>query len=440
MPYARAAFWIALYLLVVLAPLVALLVANGGGTQAALGFSWDLSMALGFAGTTMMGVQFLLTARFKRATAPFGIDIIYYFHRYVAVVAFTIILAHPILLASDTETLLAFLDPSSAPWYMPAGIASFVALTALMITSWWRKSIGLHYDTWRRWHTGLAVAALGLALAHIGGVGRYTEATAARLVWWTTVVLGLGIVAYVRVAKPMWMLRRPYEVLEVRPERGDAWTVAVGPRAHRGFDFAPGQFAWLTLRAHPWAMCEHPFSMSSSPDPSGRLEFTIKELGDFTSTIKHLQVGEAAYVDGPYGAFSVDRHPAPGYVFIAGGIGIAPIMSMLRTLAHRFDRRPIVLFYAYRRWERLTFREAIEELHSKLNLEVVCVLSEPSHGWKGETGLVTTELLDRHLPRNRRSLDYFICGPEAMTHAVERALYRLGVPMTHLNTELFDLV
>lgn len=437
MPFVRAAFWVAVYLLVVLAPLLALLI---DGTQAALGFSWDLSMALGFAGTTMMGVQFLLTARFKRASAPYGIDIIYYFHRYVAVVAFAIILAHPLLLASDTATLLAFLDPMSAPWYMPAGMASLVALTALMITSWWRKQIGIPYDAWRRWHTALAVAALGLALAHIGGVGRYTEATASRLVWWASVVLGIGVVAYVRVAKPMWMLRRPYEVLEVRPERGDAWTVVVGPRAHRGFDFAPGQFAWLTLRAHPSALREHPFSMSSRPDPARRLEFTIKELGDFTSTIKHVHVGEAAYVDGPYGAFTVDRHPAPGYVFVAGGIGIAPIMSMLRALAHRADRRPILLFYAYRRWERLTFREALEDLRSRLNLQLVYVLSEPPEGWKGETGLITADAIDRHLPSDRRKLHYFICGPEAMTHVVERALYRLGVPMAHLHTELFDLV
>lgn len=437
MSLVRALVWIAVYLLVVLAPLLALLV---DGTQATLGFAWDLSMALGFAGTTMMGVQFLLTARFKRATAPFGIDIIYYFHRYVAVVAFVIILAHPILLASDTATLLAFLDPTAAPWYMPAGVASFVALAVLIVTSLWRKPMGIHYDAWRRWHTGLAVVALGLALAHIGGVGRYTEGTAARVVWWASVVLGLGVVAYVRIAKPMWMLRRPYEVLDVRPERGGAWTVAVGPRGHRGFDFAPGQFAWLTLRAHPWAMREHPFSMSSSPDPSGRLEFTIKELGDFSSTIKRVQVGEAAYVDGPYGAFTVDRHPAPGFVFIAGGIGIAPIMSMLRALAQRADRRPIVLFYAYRRWERMTFREAIEDLRRHLNLQVVFVLVEPPEEWTGETGFITAEVLDRHLPSDRRTLAYFLCGPEAMTHAIERALYRLGVPMARLHTELFDLV
>ena len=59
-----------------------------------------------------------------------------------------------------------------------------------------------------------------------------------------------------------------------------------------------------------------------------------------------IAAGEVAYLDGPYGAFSVDRYAAPGFVFIAGGAGIAPIMSMLRTLADRHETRPLWLVYA----------------------------------------------------------------------------------------------
>jgi predicted ferric reductase len=186
-------------------------------------------------------------------------------------------------------------------------------------------------------------------------------------------------------------------------------------------------------------MREHPFSISSGPVASGQLEFTIKELGDFTGTIKTVRSGETAFVDGPYGAFTIDRHRAPGYVFIAGGIGIAPLMGMLRALADRGDARPIILFYAYRRWERLTFREAIETLRSQITLHVVYVLGEPPERWEGETGLLEPGVLSRHLPSDRRSFHYFICGPEAMTQAVERALYGLGVPLRQMHTELFDM-
>lgn len=436
MQLGRAAFWIAAYLALVLTPLFVLLV---GTTDTNAGFWWDFAIALGFAGTSMMGVQFLLTARFKRAMAPFGIDIIYYFHRYIAVVAFGLILAHPAILISDDPAILSFLDPVSAPWQMTAGLASFLALTALMISSWWRKRLGLHYDAWRRWHSALAIAALALALAHIGGVGHYVAVPWKRALWTGIGLSWLGVIAWVRVLRPWWMLRRPYDVIDVRPERGDAWTVVVRPRGHDGFRYHPGQFAWLTLRASPFSMREHPFSISSSPVASGQLEFTIKELGDFTATVKTVRPGETAFVDGPYGAFTIDRHRAPGYVFIAGGIGIAPLMGMLRALADRGDTRPIILFYAYRRWERLTFREAIETLRSQTSLRVVYVLGEPPEHWEGETGLLDPGILSRHLPSERHTLHYFICGPEVMTQTVERALHGLGVPLRQMHTELFDM-
>jgi predicted ferric reductase len=308
-----------------------------------------------------------------------------------------------------------------------------------MISSWWRKGLGLHYDAWRCWHSTLAIAALGLALAHIVGVGRYVAGPWQRALWIGIGLSWLGVIAYVRLGRPWWMLRRPYDVVDVRPERGDAWTVVVRPRGHEGFRYQPGQFAWLTLRASPFSMREHPFSIASAPVASGQLEFTIKELGDFTQTIKTVQPGEAAFVDGPYGAFTIDRHWSPGYVFIAGGIGIAPLIGMLRALADRGDTRPIILFYAYRRWERLTFREAIETLRSQINLRVVYVLGEPPEHWAGETGLLEPDILGRHLPADRTTFHYFICGPEAMTQAVERALHGLGVPLRQMHTELFDM-
>jgi ferredoxin-NADP reductase len=135
-----------------------------------------------------------------------------------------------------------------------------------------------------------------------------------------------------------------------------------------------------------------------------------------------------------------DRHEAPGYVFVAGGIGIAPIMSMLRALADRGDRRPLLLFHAYRQWDRMTFREGIEGLEQRLDLRVVYVLEEPPDGWAGERGWMTEDLLGRHLPAGRERLVYFVCGPDAMTQAVEQWLVALGVPASRVHSELFDLV
>jgi 3-phenylpropionate/trans-cinnamate dioxygenase ferredoxin reductase subunit len=156
-----------------------------------------------------------------------------------------------------------------------------------------------------------------------------------------------------------------------------------------------------------------------------------------------MKPGQMVYIDGPFGSFSVDRHlHAKGFIFIAGGIGITPIMSMLRTLKNRADNRPLLLIYANNVWEDITFREEIEALKSDLNLEVVHVLAYPPEDWQGESGFITQDILERYLPKERRTniFEIFICGPSPMMDAVEKTLPKIGVPLGDFHSERFDLV
>jgi ferredoxin-NADP reductase len=121
-------------------------------------------------------------------------------------------------------------------------------------------------------------------------------------------------------------------------------------------------------------------------------------------------------------------------------VGIAPILAMLRTLADRGDRRPLILFYGNRVWERAAFREELEQLQQRLDLKVVHVLQEPPADWTGECGFVTEDVLMRHLPVTRHRFEYFLCGPTPMTQAAERALGALGVPAARVHSEIFDWV
>jgi predicted ferric reductase len=248
-----------------------------------------------------------------------------------------------------------------------------------------------------------------------------------------------GVLAWLRLGRPLLMLRRPYRVVEVVRERGRSWTLAVEPVGHEGMRFAPGEFAWLTLRT-PFSFDEHPFSFSSSAESPERLEFGIKELGDFTSRIGGLAPGTPVYLQGPHGSFSVDRHPAAGYVFVAGGIGIAPMISMIRTLADRGDRRPLLLVYGTRTLEHAPFRERLEELKGRAPLAVVHVPDEPEEGWTGEKGPLDSALFRRVLPEEKIARDFFVCGPDPMMTAVEAALLECGIPPRSIHMERFDLV
>lgn len=398
--------WVIGYLLLILAPVFVLLI---GPVPAGSGFWWDFSMALGFTAMAMMGVQFLLTARFRRATAPFGIDIIYFFHRYLAILAITLIFIHYLIIRINYADALGALNPLVAPWYLTAGRVAMLLFMILIATSLWRKPLRIHYDQWRLLHIGLALTGFLLALGHIEGVGYYINAPLKHGLWTGYILFWLLLIVYVRMVKPWRIRSKPYRVTGVRQESHNSWTLKLEPQGHVGMSFKPGQFAWLTLRESPYRIKEHPFSISSSAANQNFVEFTIKELGDFTRTIKQTQIGEIAYLDGPYGIFSVDRYPnAAGFVFIAGGIGAAPIISMLRSLADRNEQRPLLFIYGNKRWDNVIFKQDLEALQTRLQLRVVHVLSEPPTGWQGESGLITSALIQKVLPKDIQHYEYFL--------------------------------
>lgn len=437
-PVLDASVWIGLYLALVLLPLALLLV---GPRPPAGGFWWDFALALGYAALAMIGVQFWLTARFKRATAPFGIDIVYYFHRWAATVAFAFVAVHATTLFVRYRPTVGSLNPLEASLPMTMGWVALLAFAALIASSLWRKRLGIEYDHWRRWHVALAVVGLAAAVVHVFGIGSYLEAGWKAAIWVGLATAWFALVVWVRIIRPWRLTRDPYRVIDVRREPGRSWTLRLVPERPPEVAYRPGQFAWLTLRASPWSMREHPFSFSSTPTRPGAIEFTIKELGDFTRTIGSIRPGEIAWVDAPYGHFEIDRHPdAEGLVFVAGGVGIAPILSMLRALADRGDRRPIVLFYGNRRWDRIVARDEIDALSTgPLDLRVVHVLGEPPADWTGERGVVSLEVMRRHLPTDLRRVDFFVCGPTPMIRLVERNLKALGVSHRRMHSEIFDL-
>lgn len=433
-------FWILVYLLLITAPLIILLI---GEVPEGREFWREFSVALGFAGLAMMTLQFVLTARFKSIKAPYGADIVYHFHRQISLVGLVLILAHPLLLFIFHPEYLNLLNLFTAPWRARAGVTAVVLLLALVIASIWRKELKIEYTSWRIWHGILAMVVVALVIIHVVLARHYLNTPWKQALWIAYGLIWTGLLLYTRIIKPFLLLRQPYAVESITAERGNAWSLTLKPLRHPGMRFMPGQFAWITVQRSPFADAEHPFSISSSAEQPGSLTFTIKELGDFTSQIKHLTLGEKVYVDGPFGHFSVDRHPhASLFVFIAGGVGITPIMSTLRTLADRGDSRPLTLIYANRDWESVIFREELDRLAGLLNLKVVHVLANPPEGWQGEKGFIINAILQRHLPpeRKRNFMEVFICGPEPMMNAVEQALSDLGVPFGDIHSERFNLV
>jgi predicted ferric reductase len=433
----RGAVWIVLYLFFVLAPLLALL---AGSLPPARDFWTEFSVAIGYAGLAMMGLQFGLTARFRYVTEPWGEDVIYHFHRQISLIAVGLVIAHPLILFAVRPELLVLLNSITAPWRARFAAISVYSLIALVVTALWRVELKIRYETWHISHIALAIISVTAGLLHMVGWSFYLTNPWKRGLWIGLTLFWIVLLLYVRIVKPLFMLRRPYRISEVRRERGDTSTLVMHPDGHVGFRFKPGQFGWLTVWGSPFKITGHPFSFSSSAEVTdGRVEMTIRNLGDFTSEIDKVPVGKRVYLDGPYGTFAIGN-PADMHVLIAGGVGITPMVSMIRTLADRGDERAVILLYSSKDWESITFREELEALKARLNLTVVHVLRDPPDGWTGEQGYITAEMFKRHLPPPYADHEYFICGANVMMDAIETALGEMDVPLSKYHSERYSFV
>jgi len=438
--FVRGLIWFGLYILLVALPAaVAVAVDPFVTPRPAL---VELSVALGLLAFPLLMIQFALVSRLRASSRPFGTDAVVLFHQYVGFVCLSFVVAHPLLLNLRGLSWAAW-NPVSGTRATQSGAIATVALVVIVLTTVFRRRLGFSYEWWQRLHLSMAVGAVVAILIHVLEVGGYARAAPVRYLLWLYAGVFGSIVFTYRVIRPWRMRGRPWEVTQNRDEGASTRSLRLRPVDHGGFDFEPGQFAWLVTGATPWSSQQHPLSISSSAERAADqgLEFSIKALGDWSSmVVPRLAPGTRVWVDGPFGAFTIDRKMGQGFVFVAGGIGIAPFRSMLQTLRDRDDPRHVILFYAAHDQTRVIFREELQRLRQAIALDVVYVYEEPATGWTGERGRITPDILRRHLPAQFRRYGYFVCGPPPMMDAVEQMLVAIGVQPGSIDTERFNVV
>ncbi len=400
----------------------------------------DLSIMLGFIGLSIAGLQFLPTARIPFLSDVFDLDGIYRVHHILSVLSVLLVFLHPVILMVHNPYTLLLFNPLTAPWRAQAGMIGLAALVLIAITSVLRKELRMDYNAWHGLHDLLALVIAVFAIIHMIKVNYYMAAPAMQIAWIIQVVIWVGLTIYVRVIKPLVIKQRPYVVSKLKPEVNGIWTMVLKPEGHEGLDFNAGQVAWLNINTSPFTLHRNPFSISGSAHTKKELRFAVKDVGDFTNMVSKLKGGETVYVDGPYGSFSLDdERTKKGLVLLAGGIGIAPIMSILHTMADNKDKRQIHLFYGNYDDKTIAFKKEIEALAKKLNLKITHVLEKPSKKVKSDTGFINKEILGRELPRNRDKWYYFICGPLPMIEAMEANLKGLDIPSRQITSEKYEM-
>ena len=433
------AIWLALYTLVVILPLPLGLIQLDPGR----GFWINLSVALGFVGLSMFGLQFVMAARSQIVTQPVGMDLVLGAHRWLAYVATLFVFAHPIILFIIDARFLPLLDVTTSPLRAKFAVASLVLLVILILLSVFRQRLRMSYALWQATHAILAVAVVVTALVHVLLVDYYVHEWWERALWIALSAAFIALGVWVRLVKPLLRHRRRFVVESIEHEPGAVTTVTIRPAdpsawGARGFRFEPGQFAWLQARRSPFDLTYHPFSFASSAERPDRITFAIKAHERFTRDVADLMPGDPVYLDGPFGAFTLP--PRGPLVGIAAGVGITPLLSMLETIADRGDHRECVLWLGNRDEDSIAGRSRIESLVSRMDLRVVHVLSRPSERWTGAVGHVDAAFVAAQVGDTPAGATFCICGPDRMMDEVERALAQAGIARDAIASERFGMV
>lgn len=206
--------------------------------------------------------------------------------------------------------------------------------------------------------------------------------------------------------------------------------------------YYPGQYAAIAFKRGYQITPARCFSLTSSPHDGSFIQFSIRVGGQFTHMVQTAKPDQEVYVRGPYGGFVINHQIHKDLVFIAGGIGIAPFMSMLRFAAATHDQTPMVLLYGLQSQEDIPFHAEIQRLKMHLpNLRVVYAVSRGETNrianQEVQTGRINDNMLRSQLGNNVIGKTVFICGPPAFMNVLAQSCKTLGIPKSHIITEAF---
>lgn len=427
------------YVVLAVLPLILAATAGAGGRPGLR----ELGSSIAMVGFAALLLEFVLSGRLRVLTDPVGMDAVMRFHQFSGHVVLVLLLAHPYLYAlipPDTGLVDGRITAATGGGAL-AGVTGFLAwfgLIALVFAAMLRDDLPMTYETWRLTH-GLGSAAVAvLGLVHTLDAGGAAAAPAVRAFWIVAVALALLTLLRVYAVRPWLASRRPWRVRRVTPLAADIHALEIEPDGHAGVDYRAGQFAWLRIAPGPWGLREHPFSIASAPGDGDALRFLIKANGDFTRRIGEVAPGARAWIDGPYGHFVHADDDAEALLLVAGGVGIAPILGLLRERMHHGERRPIRLVYACRRARDMVLDDELAELGRRLDLQVVRVVDDAGRPPGTLPGPIDRALLEQSLPPVERArIRCFVCAPPGMIDAMETALTDLGVPPRRIASERF---
>lgn len=391
----------------------------------------------------MLLMQPVLSARFHWLEKPFGLDRVLAFHRLTGITAAAFAILHPLFLALGSKSF-ALLTDLNSPWQITAGRLTILILLFYGGAALYHKAMKIPFQLWLRMHNAGAPFIIAGAFLHSWFMAVRYFPLPLKVLWFVLPAVSLFSYLHLTLYQRLRARSCAMTVSQVNPVTSNVWELVLTPgKGGDVFSYLPGQFLFLTLlRGRDLPVEEHPFTISSSPSERDHISVAVKESGDFTSSMGQTRPKDRASVLAPYGRFSFMLHPErKRTAFIAGGIGITPVISMLRYMTHSKMEREVFLFYANRTEPDIAFRDELETMGkegSVPKLKLVHILSKPGESWTGEKGRLSGEILGKHLG-DFGDTAFYICGPPPMMDSAAAVLLSGGADPRDVHMEKFAL-
>jgi len=389
----------------------------------------SLGQLTGLVGMVLFAINLILSARTKWLDKYLnGLNLVYIKHHQLGAISFSLLLLHPIFLAvkyGQTSWVLAmqFLLPNEN---LPAiyGKAALGLMILLLILTFYVK---LPYRIWKVSHKFLGLAYF-LATLHLIFV--YSDTSQSFLLkgyMLAISLLALSVVFYRTVGGKVLVKKYKYKIEAVDKISSSVVEIAMSPLGPT-MSYNPGQFIFINFEQAGFSEF-HPFTISSS---GNKLSVAIKNLGDYTSRLAELQIGTVANVEGPYGQFSFHHSVNKKQVWLAGGIGITPFLSMARSLGEQSDYN-IDLIYSVKNAKEAVFIDELKALASTrpwFRVYEFC---------SNEQGRVSADVISK-IVGGLLERDYFLCGPSTMMSSLKEQLKNYDIPAELIHSEEFAML
>jgi len=380
-------------------------------------------------GMTLFSINLILSGRFKILDEYMdGLIDVYNKHHILGAISFSLLLFHPLFLAFR---YIPFSLRESALFLLPGhnqainyGIASLLLFILLIVLTFF---VHIGYRSWKMSHTFMILVAFFAILHSLSTTSDISRDPLLRYYILGFAFLGFASSFYQSFLSRFIRKKYVYIVKKISPAGAGIIEIEMSPKNKR-MGFEPGQFIFISFSSKMIGTETHPFSISSSED-SLNLSVAIKSLGDFTKKIGNIELGSEATIEGPYGKFSRQNGASDNQIWIAGGIGITPFLSMARSLKDKNEK--IDLYYSAKSKEEATFLDELIRI-SKIypNFRVIDWLSNEKGYLNGNAIFEISEGLSNK--------DIFLCGPPPFMESIRTQLIDLGISESRIHWELFN--